>query len=164
MGNHGGRRQNSAKEYTPPSLEFLFACSVVMADPIEVVPLSTGQRLVVPIEPGGRIEGPRMHGEILPGSISMHFVRPDRVVEFEGHLFFEMDDGERILARSTGLLSAPDTLADCWPYDPSALYACGFVRFEAGHEGLYAWLNQGLYITKGERTMHGAKSTFWKIS
>lgn len=168
MGNRNESRRENIKPNAPPGLDFLFASHVVVKDPLEVGQFITGRRLIISTEPGARIAGPRMNGQILPGSTLVGLVRSDGVVETEGHVFFDMDDGHRILARINGLLSmsaeAAREVAEGRPYDPTWLYSRSLVRFEAADDGPYAWLNRNLHIAKASRTADGGiDSTVWQV-
>ena len=60
-----------------------------------------GERRVVDIL-GGRVEGPRLQGRILPGA-DWQIVRGDGVTDLKARYGIETDAGARILVRSDGL-------------------------------------------------------------
>ena len=60
-----------------------------------------GERRVIDIL-GGRVEGPRLQGRILPGA-DWQIVRPDGVTDLEARYAIETDRGTRVLVRSDGL-------------------------------------------------------------
>ena len=64
-----------------------------------------GERRVVDIL-GGRVEGPRLQGRILPGA-DWQIVRPDGVTDLEARYAIETDRGTRVLVRSDGLRHGP---------------------------------------------------------
>jgi hypothetical protein len=64
-----------------------------------------GERRVVDIL-GGRIEGPRLKGRILPGA-DWQIVRPDGVTDLQARYAIETDRGTRILVTSDGLRHGP---------------------------------------------------------
>src|SRR5262245_36591867 len=55
---------------------------------------------------GGRVEGPRLKGRILPGA-DWQIVRPDGVTDLEARYAIETDRGTRVLVRSDGLRHGP---------------------------------------------------------
>lgn len=167
MGKRDDRGLRNVRCSTPPELELLFEGSVELADPIDIGSLATGRRLIMPLEPGGRIEGPRMHGQLLPGSLLIELIRTDGCVDTEGLLLLEMDDGPVIFARTQGLLSLSadvvQQLAEGYPYDPQSAQIRTFVHFEAASDGPYAWLNRSLYVSKPVRSVHGATWSVWRV-
>src|SRR2546430_6285002 len=64
-----------------------------------------GERRVIDIL-GGRVEGPRLKGRILPGA-DWQIVRPDGVTDLEARYAIETDRGTRVLVRSDGLRHGP---------------------------------------------------------
>src|SRR5258708_28616401 len=64
-----------------------------------------GERRVIDIL-GGRVEGPRLKGRILPGA-DWQLVRPDGIPDLTAPYGIETDDGGRILGRSAGLTHGP---------------------------------------------------------
>lgn len=151
----------------PPELEFLCATHVTLADVSDVHALTIGSRVIMQVEPGGRIQGPRLTGRFLPGSVVIQLARSDHVVEVEGRFLIETDDGHHIFTRSMGVLSASAEiareLAEGQRYDPASLYLRASVAFEAAQDSPYAWLNRGLYIAKSEWAGADAFSTIWRI-
>ena len=55
---------------------------------------------------GGRIEGPRLNGRILPGA-DWQIVRPDGATDLQARYAIETDRGTRILVTSDGLRHGP---------------------------------------------------------
>src|SRR5947207_15109862 len=64
-----------------------------------------GERRVVDIL-GGRVEGPRLNGRILPGA-DWQIVRPDGVTDLRARYAGETHSGARILVTSDGLRHGP---------------------------------------------------------
>ena len=167
MGNLNDSRQDNIKRSAPPRLELLFESDVVLGEPVEIGQLATGRRMVLLVEPGGRIDGPQMHGQLMPGSVVTELVRPDGVLEVSAVCIIEMNDGHRILARTEGIVAIStkivQELSEGRPYDPELVYSHGLIRFEAAEDGPYAWLNRGVYISSGTLTVGGAKWFAWQI-
>src|SRR5258706_12545247 len=64
-----------------------------------------GERRVIDIL-GGRVEGPRLKGRILPGA-DWQLVRPDGIADLTARYGIETDDGGRLFGRSDGLGHRP---------------------------------------------------------
>jgi Protein of unknown function (DUF3237) len=111
-----------------------------------------GERRVVDIL-GGRIEGPRLKGRILPGA-DWQIVRPDGVTDLQARYAIETDRGTRILVTSDGLRHGPPeviaALARGEAVDPSRYYFRTLMRFETADPTL-AWLNRILALGTGAR-------------
>jgi hypothetical protein len=117
-----------------------------------------GERRVVDIV-GGRVEGPRLQGRILPGA-DWQIVRPDGVTDLKARYGIETDDGARILVRSDGLRHGPPeiiaALARGEPVDPSRYYFRTVMRFETAEPTL-AWLNRILALGSGAREQRAVR-------
>ena len=91
-----------------------------------------GERRVVDIL-GGRVEGQRLQGRILPGA-DWQIVRGDGVTDLKARYGIETDAGARILVRSNGLRHGPPeviaALARGEPIDPARYYFRAAMRFE----------------------------------
>src|SRR5258708_29312850 len=72
-----------------------------------------GERRVVDIL-GGRVEGPRLQGRILPGA-GWQIVRPGGVTDLEARYAIETDRGTRVLVRSDGLRHGPPPVIPALP-------------------------------------------------
>jgi hypothetical protein len=166
MGGRSKHCSESVERASPPCLELLFETHVPLTEPIDLGAHVTGQRLLLPIH-GGRIEGARIRGRYLPGSSISELVHPNGIMEIEGNLAIELDDGARILLRSSGLLSiSPESaleLAQGRYFDPKILYMRAFARLEAAEDGPYAWLNRVLCVVKSRRTVESVESTVWQL-
>jgi hypothetical protein len=111
-----------------------------------------GERRVIDIL-GGRVEGPRLNGKILPGA-DWQIVRPDGVADLKARYGIETDDGARVLVHSDGLRHGPPdviaALARGETVEPSRYYFRTVMRFESAAPAL-AWLNRILALGIGAR-------------
>jgi hypothetical protein len=111
-----------------------------------------GERRVVDIL-GGRIEGPRLTGRILPGA-DWQIVRPDGVTDLKARYGIETDRGTRVLVTSDGLRHGPPeviaALARGEAVEPARYYFRTLMRFETADPTL-AWLNRILALGTGAR-------------
>ncbi|MBL6456515.1 DUF3237 domain-containing protein [Belnapia sp. T6] len=142
----------------PLASEFLFRATLTVGAPQPVGLTRTGDLRIVPVT-GGRIEGPALTGEVLPGTAADWLrVDPDGTAHMdvrltirsaEGHLAFMHYSGIRtgsaeVLAR----LNAGEAV------DPSDYYFRTAIRFETGAAPL-AWLNRILAVGIGQRPPSG---------
>ena len=111
-----------------------------------------GERRVIDIL-GGRVDGPRLKGRILPGA-DWQIVRPDGVTDLQARYGIETDQGAPILVTSNGLRHGPPeviaALARGEAVDPSRYYFRTIMRFEAADPSV-AWLNRIIAIAGGTR-------------
>jgi Protein of unknown function (DUF3237) len=111
-----------------------------------------GERRVVDIV-GGRVDGPRLKGRILPGA-DWQIVRPDGVTDLRARYAIETDHGTRILVTSDGLRHGPPeviaALARGEEVDPARYYFRTLMRFETA-DPTFAWLNRILALGTGAR-------------
>src|SRR5881409_436164 len=84
----------------------LMTLQVVVEHPQKIGAVPLGTRATVPIA-GGRFEGPRLRGRVLPGGGDWTLLRADGVLELDLRLTLETDDGALIDMRSFGLRHAP---------------------------------------------------------
>ena len=111
-----------------------------------------GERRVVDIL-GGRVDGPRLKGRILPGA-DWQIVRPDGVTDLKARYAIETDRSTRVLVTSDGLRHGPPeviaALARGDPVEPSRYYFRTLMRFETA-DPTSAWLNRILALGTGAR-------------
>lgn len=120
----------AADAAAPPGLELAM---MVTADIAEVIPLGKsplGDRRIIPIT-GGRFEGPKLKGIILPGGEDAQFDRSDGVTVFEARYWLETDDGAVIKVVNRALRSGT--------------YLRTQPTFEAP-VGTHDWLNRAIFI------------------
>ena len=116
-----------------------------------------GERRVIDIL-GGRVEGPRLQGRILPGA-DWQIVRPDGVTDLEARYAIETDRGTRVVVRSDGLRHGPPeviaALARGEAVEPSRYYFRTVMRFETADPALARkYLDAGaLFVAVGIDTL-----------
>ena len=120
---------------------------------------------------GGRILGPRITGEILPGG--GNWPRSGRIDEasvgtFDARAVWRTEEGELIYLTYTGRSLIPDDVRALFAdpakpaVDPSRYYLRIAVVFETASES-YRWLNGTLAIGVGEVTDFGVRHVFHEI-
>lgn len=96
-----------------------------------------GARRIVPLK-GGRIEGPKIKGEVLPFGADWILVRPDGVFQLDVRATIKTDDDELIYVSYRGI------------FDPSRDYFRTTPIFETGSDK-YSWLNKIICVGIGKR-------------
>ena len=120
-----------------------------------------GSRAWVP-PAGGRVEGPRLTGKVVPYSGGdWARGRPDGVLELDAHYMIEADDGTPIYVHNTGYMygrqpdGTPVSLAERerrgFVVYPST-YFCTTPRFDTP-KGPHDWLTRTIVLGTGQRFM-----------
>jgi hypothetical protein len=124
-----------------------------LGQPLEIGTVAAGRRRVVPIL-GGRVDGPALSGEILPGGADWQLVDGDGGAAIEARYTIRTDDGSLILVHSRGMRNGPPAvmsrLAAGEPVDPREYYFRTLVTLETG-AAAYAWVNRRLFIALAAR-------------
>ncbi len=98
-------------EEAPPRLDFVGTVEAEVAAPVVVGAGAAGERRIVPIL-GGRVSGPRLEGEILPGGADFQLIRPDGVAEIEARYAIRLPAGALVYVVNRGLRhAAPEDMA-----------------------------------------------------
>ncbi len=137
-----------------PSLGFVGTVEAEVAAPLLVGPGATGERRIVPIL-GGRVSGPRLEGEILPGGADYQLIRADGVAEIEARYTLRLAEGALVYVVNRGLRhAAPEDMARLLrgePVPPERVYFRTAPAFETASPA-HAWLQRTLFIGYGERS------------
>lgn len=133
--------------YEPPAprLEFLYRLYADCAAPIEVGDCGNGFLKIIPII-GGRFQGPRLRGEVLPLGADWNtaFPRNEACRNIDTRYALKTDDGALISlstrgwSRQTAEVAAERAARK--PVDPSRYYFKQHLFFETADER-YSWLN-----------------------
>jgi hypothetical protein len=137
-----------------PGLELIVRLDATLDDPIDLGITPQGHRRVVPIT-GGRLNGPRLTGEILPGGADWQIVHPDGWVSVEARYTARTDDGVPISVVSRGLRHGPREvmarlLAGERP-DPREYRFRTAITFEVEEASPHGWLNHVLAVSSAIR-------------
>ncbi len=137
----------------PPRLDLVGTVEAEVAAPVVVGAGAAGERRIVPIL-GGRVSGPRLKGEILPGGADFQLIRPDGVAEIEARYALRLSDGALVYVLNRGLRhAAPEDMARLLrgePVPPERVYFRTAPAFETASPA-HAWLQRGLFVGFGER-------------
>lgn len=115
------------------SLEFAFEALVDIAAAQQAGDTPFGKRVRIPIT-GGRFEGPKIKGMVVPGGADWQLVRTDGCVTLEADYMIQADDGTLIHVHNRGVLrTTPDFYLRTTPI------------FEAPI-GPHDWLNKSVFV------------------
>jgi hypothetical protein len=135
------------------SHEPIFRIHAELADILHLGHTPYGDRRIINIL-GGRVDGARLSGRILPGGADWQIVRPDGVADLMARYTIETDAGARILVASDGLRHGPpaiiERLARGEAVDPAFYYFRTAMRFETSDPST-AWLNRIIALGRGAR-------------
>ena len=122
----------------------------------EILPLGktpAGERRIINIL-GGRVEGPRLAGQILPGGADWQLTRADGAADIQARYTIKSDQGGLVLVSSDGLRHGPPDvlarLARGEAVDPALYFFRTLMRFETADPAL-DWMNRILAIAHGAR-------------
>ncbi len=136
-----------------PQFDFVTEVQATVAPPLLVGAGPAGERRIVPIL-GGRVSGPRLEAEILPGGADYQLIRADGVAEIEARYTLRLADGALIYVVNRGLRhAAPEDMARLLrgePVPPERVYFRTTPVFETAAPG-HAWLMRNLFLGLGER-------------
>jgi hypothetical protein len=110
---------------------------------------------------GGRVEGERVSGRVLPGGGDWAVIGTDRIFRLDVRLQFETDDGARVYTQYFGVLD-PATEPTDRPAEFGDMHFHTALRFETG-DGRYAWLTRHVFVGEGRRTASGVEYRVYRI-
>lgn len=146
------------------SAEPIFRMQVEVGDPRHFGKTPYGERRVIDIL-GGRVEGPRLKGRILPGA-DWQIICPDGTADLTARYGIETEAGARILVKSDGMRHGPPevlaALARGEPVDPSRYYFRTVLRFEASDPSV-DWLNRIIAIGRGARDKNAVRLEVFEV-
>ena len=124
-----------------------------------------GNRKTVLIQ-GGRVEGDRVRGQLIPGGGDWARVRSDGVLILDVRLTIETDDGALIHCEYEGMRhGSPEVMARLAAGEylgPENYYFRIAPRFQTASRE-YAWLNRLLAVGTGERLVAGPRYHIYEV-
>lgn len=116
---------------------------------------------------GGWFEGPKLKGEILPGTGDWFITRAGGVSEGDVRDTYRTHDGVVIYVSYRGILNIPP---DIWEklhrgedVDPSKYYLRGQPMFETAVDASYSWLNEIIAVSVGKQEALGVTYDVYQI-
>ena len=138
---------------TLPTLEKLVRLEVEVGAPTTVGETPDGDRKLIPIL-GGRFEGEKLNGKILPGGADFLLTRKDDTSVLDARYVLETTDGVKIYAEDSGYRHGPpevmQRLARGETVDPADYYSRSRMKLSTANTR-YAWVNNLLVIGSGMR-------------
>lgn len=139
-------------EAPEPRLEHLYDAHVDLDAPQTVGVTPTGNRQIYMVK-GGRIEGPRIKADVLPGGGDWALIRTDGAVQLDVRASVRTDDGAYVYTYYSGLIIATletfGQLAAGADVPLSEYYFYTNPMFQAGDQR-YAWLNELVAVARGK--------------
>jgi hypothetical protein len=136
-----------------PQPDFVAELVAEVGAPLSIGAGPGGERRIIPIH-GGRIAGPRLTGEVLPGGADFQLIRPDGVAEIEARYTLRLSDGALVYVVNRGLRhAAPEDMAKLLrgePVPPDRVYFRTTPAFETAAPA-HAWLCRTIFLGLGER-------------
>ena len=127
---------------------------------------NAGRRLVAPVA-GGRFEGERLTGSVLPGGSDWVTQQADGSATIDVRLCLETVDGARLgLTYQGRFVGAPGLMQNFvagQPVDAADFSLQTVAKFETG-DPRYAWLNDAVVIGIGEQTATGPAYQLYEVT
>jgi hypothetical protein len=148
-----------------PELRFAFELQAEIGAPLDFGETQNGHRRVIPIT-GGRVEGPRLKGRILPGGADWQILRPDGAAELDARYTIQSDQGALIYVVNRGVRHGPPQVLERLnrgePVEPGSYYFRSVATFETGAEEC-VWLTRAIILGTGERYPDKVVLRFWEL-
>ncbi len=142
----------------PPELEHLFSYTADIEEPQQGVGAGPfGHRMIARVM-GGRVEGPRVNGEVLPGGGDWALIDDENTLRLDARITLRTDDGALIFGCYRGVITPidPATVIKVISGEaqPGEFYYRTTPSFETG-DGRYAWLNTMVCVGVGNLSRSG---------
>jgi hypothetical protein len=138
----------------PVGIKYTSTCHVDLAPALDYGTTFAGDRRFIPIV-GGRVEGPRLNGTILPGGGDWNVARADGIIHALAKYTIKTDDGVLISVHNEGYGRVDQALSkSVFSDDPSDAtvknagsnwYTKTFPRFEVS-KGPHEWLTKSCFL------------------
>ena len=149
----------------PLKSEFLMSLDIEVGDSHILGDTPDGMRRV-DLLGGGRFEGPKLRGRVLPGGSDLLLVRGDGGVRTDVRLLLQTDDDAKIVVTYRGSRHGPEAvmrrIAAGEEVPASDYYLRNAPFFETAAPA-YAWLNRIVAVGIGERIPGGARYDIYEV-
>lgn len=136
-----------------PQLEYLCDIDVDVGSIRDLGFVPHGRRRIIQIL-GGRVSGPRLDAQIVPGGADWQYVRSDGILELVARYSILTGDGVEIAVTNRGMRRAAPEIMERMsrgePVDPALVYFRTVPVFEAP-AGPYEWLNRSVFVATAAR-------------
>jgi hypothetical protein len=151
---------------TPPALVACFSAEVAVAPPHDLGTSDGARRRMVPIL-GGRVSGPRLNGEILPGGGDWQTIRADGTTDLCARYLIRAIDGTILSVTNSGYRHGPREIlariADGEIVDPALYYFRTTPRFAVAADSAHAWLGRTVMLCTAERRSDAVLLDFFAV-
>jgi hypothetical protein len=141
----------------PPPLEFAFTIRAEIGTVLRAGPGAFGERQHIPIT-GGSVEGPMLHGAILPGGSDWALTRFDGHSVIDAHYTVRASDGTLIYVHNRGLRVCSAAVLDRMRRGevvaPVDVYFRSAPVFDAP-DGVHRWLSDHIFVAELARSANG---------
>jgi Protein of unknown function (DUF3237) len=148
-----------------PELRFAFQADVQVGAPLDFGETQNGHRRVIPIQ-GGRVEGARLKGRIVPGGADWQILHSGGAASLDARYTIEADTGALIYVVNRGLRHGPPEVLERLNrgerVDPGSYYFRSVATFETSAEE-FAWLTRAIILGVGERYPDNVVIRFWQL-
>ncbi len=150
---------------TPPALRFAFAITAHVRPVIDLGQTARGHRRIIDIV-GGKVHGPRLNGEILPGGADWQIVRVDGTIEVVARYTIRSAEGALVYVQNEGLrVASPEVIAalargETLP--PDSYHFRTAPRFETAEPSL-KWMELATFVGKATRAPEGIAIGFHEV-
>ena len=149
-----------------PGLEFVFRASATLDTPLELGTYDNQRRRIVPIT-GGKVDGPRFKGVILPGGNDWQALRAtDGNTQIYARYTLKHDDGTIVSVINPGVRRGPaDVMAKLAAgevVDPTLYYFRASPQFEV-QPGPHGWLMENTFVCVGKRWPDAVDLDFYRV-
>lgn len=147
-----------------PALEYAFTASVEVAPAVEQGQVGGGRRRFIAIT-GGKVEGPMLAGEVLPGGGDWQIIEGG-LTQIEARYFLKTADGTVIEVTNPGVRVADpeviEKLARGEEVPADAYYFRTTPRFSVS-DGRYGWLRRAVFVARGVRRPDNVLIEFYVV-
>lgn len=129
-------------------LDYVTTITVQLGERLEIGMTPHGLRRVSPIL-SGTCDGPRLHGEIVPGGADWNVVLSDGSIEFHARYTIRADDGTLISVINDGIERSEmaKLFAGNAPDFSVPMYGRTLPRFEVAN-GPHRWLGRSVFVAE----------------
>lgn len=148
-----------------PGLDYAFSARVGLFEPVEQGTVNGLRMRFVPIS-GGKIQGPKLNGTVLPGGGDWQSISPDGLTEVNALYNIRADDGTVIAIRNAGVRTASaevtKRMAAGEEVRPDDYYMRTSARFTV-EAGPHDWMNRTMFVVRGIRMPDHVVMDFYEV-